>query len=102
MRVGKGRRGGRVAHAAVEATLRADKRAVAAWRDEGMGKIVLKVPGEPDLLRLLQLAKDAGLPTALITDAGRTAVAPGTRTCLGAGPAKDEDLDRIFGQLPLA
>ena len=39
--------------------------------------------------------------TTLITDAGHTVVAPGTRTCLGIGPADDATLDRLFGDLKL-
>ncbi len=97
----KGKLAAQVAHAALEAAWRADKAVVAAWRDEGMAKIVLKVADEKVLLRRLQVAKDARLPNALITDAGHTVVAPGTRTCLGIGPADDATLDRLFGDLKL-
>ena len=101
LKLPKGKLAAQAAHAAVEAAWRADKSAVASWRDEGMAKVVLKVADEKELLRYLQVAKDAGFPTALITDAGRTVIAPGTRTCLGVGPADDDALDRVFGQLKL-
>jgi peptidyl-tRNA hydrolase len=66
-----------------------------------MAKIVLRVATEKELLLYLQRAKDAGIITALITDAGRTVVEPGTKTCGAAGPASVTDLDEIFGKLKL-
>ena len=97
----KGKLAAQVAHASVEAVLRSDKKAVNAWRDEGMAKIVLKVKDEKELLKFLQLAKDRGLTTALITDAGRTVVAPGTRTCLAIGPDEEEAIDAVTKELKL-
>ncbi len=97
----KGKLAAQAAHASVEAVLRSDKKIVAAWRNEGMAKIVLKVKDEKELLRYAQEAKDAGLVTALITDAGRTVIAPGTRTCLGIGPDDEEKIDGITGKLKL-
>lgn len=89
------------AHASVEAVLRSDKKKVNIWRDEGMAKIVLKVKDEKELFNYLQEAKDAGLVTALITDAGRTVIAPGTRTCLAIGPDEEEKIDAVTGKLKL-
>ncbi len=89
------------AHAAVEAAHRASKEEYAAWRSEGMAKIVVKVSSEDELYRYIQQAKDAGLATAVITDAGKTVVAPGTVTCGAIGPANEEDVDPITRELPL-
>jgi len=89
------------AHASVECVLRSDKDKVKAWREEGMAKIVLKVSDLKELQKYNQLAKDNGLVTALITDAGRTAVEPGTVTCLGIGPDKEEKIDKIIRDLKL-
>jgi peptidyl-tRNA hydrolase, PTH2 family len=97
----KGKLAAQAAHASVEATLRSDKDDVKAWRQDGMAKIVLKVENEKELLRQLQIAKDNGLITALITDAGHTVVEPGTRTCGAIGPAKSETLSGLFGHLKL-
>ena len=83
------------AHAAVEAVLRSDKEKVKYWRDNGMPKIVLKVND------LNQIAKDNGLVTALITDAGRTVVDSGAVTCLAIGPDKEEKIDRVIKELKL-
>lgn len=97
----KGKLAAQCAHAAVEAAWRAPKESVRSWRDQGMGKVVLKVPDEQAMIAELQRAKDAGFPTALITDAGKTVVAPGTRTCIAIGPAASEDLDKYFSALKL-
>ncbi len=97
----KGKLAAQAAHASVEAVLKSDKKLVQEWRNEGMTKVALKVQDEKELLSYLQQAKEAGLVTALITDAGRTVVAPGTRTCLGIGPDEEEKIDSITGKLKL-
>lgn len=97
----KGKLAAQAAHASVEAVLRSDKDELKAWRSEGMAKIVLRVENEKELLKWLQVAKDNGFTTALITDAGHTVVEPGTRTCGAIGPAPAHELDRQFGQLKL-
>jgi peptidyl-tRNA hydrolase, PTH2 family len=50
---------------------------------------------------LQRRAKARGLLTVWVEDAGFTEVPPGTRTCLGIGPARVEDLDPLTGELPL-
>jgi len=101
LKLPKGKACAQAAHASVEAVLRSDKQVVKVWREEGMAKVVLKVADEKELLQMNRQAKEAGLITAIITDAGRTVVAPGTRTCLGIGPDKEEKLDALFGTLKL-
>lgn len=101
LKLPKGKASAQVAHAAVEAAHRSDKEKVKAWRAAGMAKIVLKVADETTLLAYHQRAKEAGLTTALITDAGRTVVDPGTLTCMGVGPDEEEKLDDLFRGLKL-
>lgn len=69
-----------------------------AWVSGLFGKIVLTVESEEDLLRAKELADAAGLPTALVTDAGRTEFhgAP-TNTCIAIGPANAGEIDKITG-----
>ncbi len=46
-------------------------------------------------------ARASGLPTALIVDAGRTQVAPGSATVLAIGPGEVARIDRVTGDLKL-
>ncbi len=97
----KGKCASQCSHAAVEAVLRSEKKMVESWRKDGMPKIVVKVKDLKELLQINQQAKDDGLITAVITDAGRTTVDPGTTTCLGIGPDTEERVDQIIGKLKL-
>lgn len=101
LKLPKGKACAQCSHASVEAVLRSDKSLVKSWREEGMAKIVVKVKDQKELLKYLQLAKDEGLTTALITDAGRTVITPGTKTCLGIGPDEEEKIDSITEELKL-
>jgi PTH2 family peptidyl-tRNA hydrolase len=97
----KGKLAAQAAHASIEAVFHSDKKLVNKWHDSGMAKIVLKVKDEKELLSYFQQAKDEDLAASLITDAGRTTVAPGTRTCVGIGPDEAEKIDKITGKLSL-
>ncbi len=100
----KGKACAQAAHASVEAvlkTLNTHPEMVEAWREQGMAKITLKVKDEAHLVKLFQAAKDKRLIAALITDAGKTVVAPGTKTCAAIGPDEEEKIDLITKDLPL-
>jgi len=97
----KGKLAAQVAHAAVEAVLHSDKKLVKEWHDQGMAKIVLKVKDEKEMLKYFQMAKEEGIAVSLITDAGRTVVEPGTRTCAAIGPDEEEKINKITGKLSL-
>lgn len=99
LKMSPGKIGAQAAHAAVEATLKSDKGIVSSWRNSGMKKITLKVNSKDELYKYLQEAKDFGFVTALITDAGRTEIAPGTPTCLAIGPDNEDKIDSITGEL---
>ena len=101
LKMSKGKIAAQVAHAAVEASTNSDKNSVRAWRNEGMKKVVLRVAGEKELLEFWHKAKVAKLATALITDAGHTEIAPGTKTCLGIGPDTDGKIDKITSSLKM-
>lgn len=53
------------------------------------------------MLDLASLAREVGLTVSLIQDAGRTQIAPGSRTVLGVGPGSVELVDQITGHLKL-
>lgn len=101
LKLPKGKLAAQVAHAAVEATLKSSGPKVEEWRDEGQKKVVLKVKDEKELLSYQRKAKAEKLVAALITDAGKTVIAPGTRTCVGIGPDSEEKIDKVTGKLPM-
>ena len=101
LKLPKGKLAAQVAHAAVEAALKSGKLKVSAWRLQGQKKVVLKIRDDKELMKYMQLAKDEGIKTALITDAGKTVIAPGTKTCVGIGPDSEAKIDRITGELPM-
>jgi len=68
------------------------------WEDGVFAKICLGVESEADLLRVYEEAKARGLPTTLITDAGRTEFhGVATNTVVAVGPAEADDIDAITG-----
>ena len=99
LKLPKGKLAVQCAHASVDAVLKSSSSKVKAWKDEGMAKIVLKVKDEKELIKLFQQAKDSGLKASLITDAGKTVVAPGTKTCVGIGPDDEDKIDEVTGSL---
>ena len=101
LKLPKGKLAAQCSHASVDAVLKSDSKLVNAWRDEGMAKIVVKVKDEKELIKYFQLAKDSDLTASLITDAGRTVIAPGTKTCVGIGPDEEEKINHITGELSL-
>lgn len=101
LKLPKGKMAAQAAHASVDATLKASPILMKKWRAEGMAKICLRVENEKELYKYIQTAKDQGLATSVISDAGHTVVAPGTVTCGAVGPASEEQVDAITGDLKL-
>lgn len=97
----KGKLASQVAHAAIAAFLEASPKARSAWLSDGMPKVVLKAVNQAALEEIQAGAQSAGLPVALIEDAGRTVVSEGTVTCIGIGPAAADELEPITGGLKL-
>jgi len=97
----KGKLAAQSSHASVDSTLNSNKKIVDLWKKEGAKKVVLKIKDEKELLEYKKIAEELGLKTALITDAGRTVLEPGTITCLGIGPDLEEKIDRVSGKLKM-
>ena len=101
LKLSKGKMSAQVSHASVESTLRSDKKKIRKWRDEGMKKVVVRCESKKELFELKMKAEQMGLTSALISDAGKTEIAPGTETCLGIGPDEDEKVDEVTGKLKM-
>lgn len=104
LRLTAGKAAVQVAHAAVLLARRAEAREpkeFATWWAGGQRKVALEVRTLAELEEIERRARAAGIPSVWVEDAGFTEVPPGTRTCLGLGPAPDAALDPITGGLPL-
>ena len=72
------------------------------WFNYGVAKICVSVDSEEELLEIHRKAKEAGLISALILDAGHTEFnGVPTYTCLALEPESSEKVDPITGDLPL-
>jgi len=103
IQMGKGKAVAQGCHAAIRAFIEADKksaRTVSEWQMQGEKKIVAKAPLS-EMEAIFIAAKKAGLPCALIKDAGLTQLEPGTTTALAIGPAKTSDIDPLTKHLKL-
>src|SRR3989338_5864030 len=78
----KGKLAVQCSHASVASLVKSHKDDIKKWQSEGMKKVVLKVNDLDELLLYKKKAEDIGLVVALISDAGKTVVEPGTITCL--------------------
>jgi PTH2 family peptidyl-tRNA hydrolase len=100
----RGKTAVQVAHAAVMCAMECRARArpwFDRWIEEGQRKVVVKAPDLKALGLLKEKAIREGLVAVLVQDAGLTEVEPGTVTVLGVGPAPDEAVDKVTGQLSL-
>uniref|UniRef100_A0A3Q3WF64 Peptidyl-tRNA hydrolase 2, mitochondrial n=1 Tax=Mola mola TaxID=94237 RepID=A0A3Q3WF64_MOLML len=104
LKMGKGKVAAQCSHAAVSAFKQVQHRnpeLLKQWEYCGQPKVVVKAPDEDTLIDLLGHARELGLPVSLIQDAGRTQIAPGSRTVLGIGPGPADLVDRVTGDLKL-
>ncbi len=102
--MGKGKMCAQVGHACIDAYIKSnskDRKICDEWIRQGMQKVVLKVLSEKELVEIFQMAKQQKLPSSLIIDAGRTQIEPGSKTCVGIGPAYAKEIDKITANLSL-
>ncbi len=101
LKLSPGKLAAQAAHASVNSYKRSSAKAREEWEKEGEKKVVLRVDTPEDLLALYNAARNHKLPAALVKDAGRTELPPGTVTALGIGPAKENEIDKITGKLKM-
>mgnify|MGYP000023550979 CR=1 FL=1 len=101
LNMGEGKLAAQVAHASLSAVEDTDGTAKREWQGSGQKKIVLQANGESELFELADRAERAGLPHAIVRDAGHTQLEPGTVTALAIGPASERAVDEITGELSL-
>ncbi|XP_070572265.1 peptidyl-tRNA hydrolase 2, mitochondrial-like [Ptychodera flava] len=104
LKMGKGKVAAQCSHAAVSAYKklgRINRELLEDWEYNGQPKVVVKAPDEETLAALLQHARALQLVTAIIQDAGRTQIAPGSKTVLAVGPGPADLVDKVTGHLKL-
>ncbi|MDR0335176.1 MAG: peptidyl-tRNA hydrolase Pth2 [Methanomassiliicoccaceae archaeon] len=100
----KGKTAAQVAHAAVNCALAARKKdpeALERWMSNAYPKIVLRADDETELFEIKMTADALGLLNSVVTDAGRTEIAPGSVTCIGIGPDSSARIDKVTGGLSM-
>jgi peptidyl-tRNA hydrolase, PTH2 family len=76
--------------------------ALAAWLSGRFTKVCVSVESEAALDAIVENARAAGVPCALIVDAGQTEFhGVPTKTCCAVGPAWTDEVDAITGGLSL-
>ena len=104
LKLSPGKLAAQVAHAAVECafgTKKNNPKWFSKWQNEGAKKVVAKVDSEKDFFELREKAKGLDIFSKIISDAGHTEIPEGTKTVIGLGPAPDNIIDQVTGDLPL-
>ena len=101
--MGKGKIAAQVGHACVLGAENVRKSFPDWFKEWWMGqeKVVVKVQSLKELEKVKQEAISLSIPWSEVTDAGHTQIAPGTITCISIGPAPEELVDKITGELKL-
>ncbi|KAK9097501.1 hypothetical protein Sjap_022998 [Stephania japonica] len=103
LKMGKGKIAAQCSHATLglyKKLLHRAPKALNRWEMCGQVKVVLKIESEEDMLILQERAKSLKLPNHITIDAGRTQIAPNSRTVMALlGPA--DMVDDVTGSLKL-
>merc|ERR1719342_102858 len=100
LKMGKGKIASQCSHATLMAYKRGLKftpKLIQAWESLGQPKVVLKAPNIEEIEKLIKVAKDEGVITSMVCDAGRTQVNPGSITVLAVGPGVTASVDKVTG-----
>ena len=101
LKMDKGKIAAQAAHASVSAFLKTGYTNRNKWLISGMKKIVLKVSSKKELFEIFREAKRMNYPCAIIADAGKTQIKAGSHTAVGIGPAPENKIDKLVGNLKL-
>ncbi|KAL7145963.1 hypothetical protein ABFS83_06G009600 [Erythranthe nasuta] len=103
LKMGKGKIAAQCSHATLglyKKILNRAPKSLNRWEMCGQVKVVVKIESEDDMLVLQERAKSLNLPTHVTIDAGRTQIAPNSRTVMAVlGPA--DLVDDVTGGLKL-
>ena len=104
LKLSLGKLAAQVAHAAVAcafSTKKNNSKWFNNWQNEGAKKAVVKTERIDDFFALKEKAEKLKIAAYIIEDAGHTEIPAGTKTVLGLGPAPNDIIDKVTGDLPL-
>lgn len=104
LKMGKGKAAAQCCHATLSAYKSARRKCpevLRSWEVGGQPKVTVKADSEEDLIVLLTQARSLGLVSAIVADAGRTQIAPGSKTVVAIGPGPVDLVDQVTGSLKL-
>jgi PTH2 family peptidyl-tRNA hydrolase len=96
----RGKQIAQACHASLKSYQKASNKAQKAWEEQGAKKIALS-NDDTNIKERFQQAKSLQIPASLVKDAGHTELQPGTITALGLGPAEEEKINKVTGDLKL-
>lgn len=80
-----------------EEGLRLKPREINSWESNNKPVDIFKIADEKTMLEFQQLAIAKGFTTYVVVDAGRTQVAPRSKTVMAIGPVESEEIN-LFTQ----
>ncbi|BEI84266.1 hypothetical protein CcaverHIS002_0408700 [Cutaneotrichosporon cavernicola] len=104
LKMTKGKIGAQCGHATLacyETLLKSNPRLLSKWKMHGQPKIALRCANTEELDELARQARALNLCARTIQDAGRTQVAPGSKTVCGIGPGPARLINQVTGKLKL-
>nr|XP_019010494.1 peptidyl-tRNA hydrolase [Kwoniella pini CBS 10737]OCF49275.1 peptidyl-tRNA hydrolase [Kwoniella pini CBS 10737] len=104
LKMTKGKIAAQAGHATLACALtlkEANPKLFRAWQNQGQPKIALRCANTEELEILAAQARSLNLCARTIRDAGRTQVAPGSKTVVGIGPGPARLINTVTGKLKL-
>lgn len=84
-----------------EEGLRLKPKEIKGWELNNKPVDIFKVADEESMMLYQRLAIEEGINSYIVIDAGRTQVAPRSKTVMAIGPAKSEEIDLFIQSLKL-
>jgi len=88
-------------HASIGSYQKSSRSIIKQWESEGQKKVVLEVSSRREILEYHTKAKKLRIHCFLVRDAGLTQLKPGTITALGMGPDREDQINKVTGDVKL-
>ncbi|GAV65533.1 PTH2 domain-containing protein [Cephalotus follicularis] len=98
LKMGQGKIASQCAHAATGMyadMMHSHRSILRRWEQSGQPKIVVTCKNQQEMNKLKEAAESIGLPTFVVSDAGRTQVLAGSKTVLAIGPGPKALVDSV-------